>query len=169
MQRAQHKTDYSGVSDNRDAAAFSCCSYRQKLHFIQHPLLKITEVFAVRRWQAWILSDPAASINLISLFNLFPGETFPLTKVDLTQSRTHMEVDGKCLGNGLSCCLGSPPVTHVNHANVLRAKPIDKLSKLDPAARVHFRIGVTAKGSCHIRLCMANEEYLAHTVHTPQK
>src|ERR1700733_172815 len=157
------------MSDNRDTPAFNCCSHRQKLHFIQYPLFKVAEAFAVRCRQTRIFSNPATSIDLISLFNLLPGKAFPLTKVDLTQCGTHMTVDVKCLGNDLSGCPGSPQVTCVHHPNVLRTKSIDKLSDLDSATRVQFRIGVTAKGSSHIRLRMTNKKYLAHTVHTPQK
>jgi hypothetical protein len=169
MQCAQHETEYSCMSDNRHAVAFSLCSRRQKLHFIQYPPLKVAEAFSVRCRQARIFGNPAASIGLISLFNLFPGKAFPLTKVDLTQCGTHMTVDVKCLGNDLSGCPGSPQVTCVHHPNVLRTKSIDKLSELGSATRVQFRIGVTAKGSGHIRLRMTNKKYLAHTIHTPQK
>src|SRR5271154_1359590 len=157
------------MSDNHDAAALNLYLLRQELDLIQHPPLKVVEALAARCRQVGILGEPAPRIVIFSFLDLLPGKTFPLAKVDLTQCTAHTAVDVERLGNCHSCCKGPSQVTGINRAEALRAKSIDEFSKLNTAARVQFRIGVTAKGASHIRLRMANEKNLTHMVHTPQK
>ncbi len=80
MQRTEHSTEHACMSHDRDTAARGLCLQRQKLHFVQHPLLKVVETFAIRRRQAGILCDPATGIGIASSFNLLPGNPLPIDR-----------------------------------------------------------------------------------------
>src|SRR5580692_7527067 len=120
MQSAQHCTKHPSMSDYSDAATLGLCLHREGLHFIEYSPLKVTEVFTARCREERMFCDPAACIRFIAPFNLFPGKTFPLTKVDLTKCGPYTAVDTKRLRNCPSSCVGPAQVTRVNHADVLR-------------------------------------------------
>jgi hypothetical protein len=169
MQSAQHDPEHPCMGDNCNVSTIGLCFHRQKPHFIQHPLLKITEVFPVRCGQAGTLGNPAPCIGLILPFDLSPGKTFPFTKVNLTQPGTSMAVDTKPLGNRPARRMGAPQIARVNYAEVLRPKSIDEFRKVCSATSIQFWVGVAAKSPSHVRLRVANENEFAHTAHTPQK
>src|SRR5271155_2286959 len=120
MQSAQHCTKHPSMSDYRDVATFGLCLHGHRPHFVQYSPLKVREVFTVRCREERIFCNPAACIRFIAPFNLCPGKTFPLTKMDLTKCRPHTAVDTKCLGNCPSSCLGPSQVARVNQSDVLR-------------------------------------------------
>src|SRR5216684_2474663 len=125
MQRLQHCSEHACMSHDRDTAVRGLCLQRKKLHFVQHPPLKIMEAFTIRCWQAGILRNPATTIDIISSFNLFPCDPFPPAKANLAQRGTHMAVDTKHLSDRHSRRMGTAQVTGINHSDLFHAKPVD--------------------------------------------
>lgn len=115
------------MSDNRNPATGDFRVHRESIDFTQDSALKVAEAFTAGRLQVWIFCNPTERVRLVSPFNLFPGKTFPLTKVDLPERRTHMAIDAKRRGDSNPCLMSSPQVTGINNVDPLFAKRRDQL------------------------------------------
>ena len=128
MQSKQHSTEHACMSNYQNRVIRDASLRRQKLHFPDHPPLKVAETLAAGRRQIRIPRAPSASIVLVSLFNLFPAKPFPAAEINLTQSRTHITVNTKRRGERASGRIGASQVARVNRREIFISKSIDKFA-----------------------------------------
>src|SRR5438270_2084311 len=169
MQRTQHGSEHTGMSNDCNLAATSLRLQREKLHFLQDPPFKVVPILATWRCQARIIRNPTERVGLVSTFDLFPSNPFPSAKANLAQRWPHMPFHAKRFSNRLCRRTGTEQVAGIDNPDLFLAKSVDKLTKLRVATRVQIGIGLSTKRSCHIGLGVTNEKKFAHTIHTPQK